>query len=647
MKSKAALRYLLFACLLLLIAFGLRISSFADLGTQADEGVYVTVGSRLLAGDLLYRDLYWNHTPGIALLEAASLKIAGPELLLGRLLSVGAATLTVGFLILASWQISRSGNVPYRGQATPLWIDLVAGCLFACAPLAIFWSRFGMTESFETFFVVASMSFILIGLRKGAAKSWLVAGFLAGIALMFKISALVFIAAVGLFTVLWWLRERTSKPLRGAVVFVCGLGIATLPLLFGLLAQGTFADFARYLSGADRLAPFFNWQYKLTALLKWGTRSPILPLALLGTLLVMLERQSSLLLPVFWAGAEAVALLLPPRAEFGWGGFSHYALPLIAAASLVAGIGLGWAWRSTAAKLRQRVGLAILVTALILATGPSWAKDLQYVMRDTTYPMPGFTAEQEIGRALALVTPERQPVLVLGNSIFYYWADRPPATRFFQYPEFLQTSPLGADASFELRSALDNSSLGAVLLSNSYKQRLPLRVLDGLSEEWVPAATFSYPYQWDTVLYLPRHAEIIDGREPVVFEDGIMLLGLEARLLSSDTILLRLEWSTGSPLSENYSVFTHLIRPDGGLAAQHDSWPAVGSRPTSSWQTGERIVDYHWLDLPPGSPSGTYEVRVGLYQTETLQRLQLLEPMQAEGDSVTLHLSLRPQLGSE
>jgi hypothetical protein len=504
-----------------------------------------------------------------------------------------------------------------------------------------------MTESFETVFVVASMSFMLIGFRKGATKSWLVAGFLAGIALMFKISALVFIAAVGLFTVVWWLRERTSKPLHGALVFVCGLVIATLPLFFGLLAQGTFTDFARYLSGADRLAPFFNWQSKLTALLKWSTRSPFLPLALLGTLLVMLARQSYFLLPVLWAGAEALALLLPPRADFGWGGFSHYALPLIAAASLVAGIGLGWAWRRIAAKLWQRVGLAILVSAVILATSPSWAKDLQYVMRDKTYPMPGFTAEQEIGRALALVTPERQPVLVLGNSIFYHWADRPPATRFFHYPEFLQTSPLGADASSELRSALDGSSLGAVVLSNSYRQRLPLQVLDGLSEQWVPAATFSYPYQWDTVLYLPRHAEITDGREPVVFEGGITLHGLEARVLSPNTILLRLEWSIGSTLSENYSVFTHLVGPDGSLEAQHDSWPAVGSRPTSSWQTGELIIDYHWLDLPPGSPSGTYEARVGLYQTETLQRLQLLEPMQAEGDFVALHLSLRPQLGSE
>jgi hypothetical protein len=117
---------------------------------------------------------------------------------------------------------------------------------------------------------------------------------------------------------------------------------------------------------------------------------------------------------------------------------------------------------------------------------------------------------------------------------------------------------------------------------------------------------------------------------------------LEATVLSPDTVLLRLEWSTASPLEENYSVFAHLIGTDGALVAQHDSWPAVGSRPTSIWQPGELISDYHWLDLPPGSPSGVYEARVGLYHTETLQRLLLLEPNQTNVDSVSLRLSLGP-----
>jgi len=642
MANKARLRYLMIACLLLLIAFGLRIHGFADLGTQADEGVHVTVGSRLLAGDLLYRDLYWNHPPGVVLLEAASLQLAGPDLLLGRLLSVAAATLTVGFLVLASWQIGLLEIMPDRRQGSPQWTDLLAGCLFACAPLAIFWSRFGMIESFETAFAIASVSFILIGLRKRAARWWLIAGLMAGIALLFKISALVFVGAFGLFVVLWWFRERTGEPLRAALLFVGGLAIASLPLLFGLLAQGTLADFSRYLSGADRLAPLVNWQDKVAALLSWSTRSPILPLALLGTLLAMLARQPAYLLPVIWLGAETVALLLPPRADFGWSGFSHYALPMIVAASIVAGVGLGWAWRITATKPRHRAGVAVLIVVVVLATVPSWAQDLRYVMRDTTYPMSGFTAERKIGRALALVTPEQQPVLVFGNSIFYHWADRPPAVRYFQYPSFFKTSPLGADAAAELTAALGRSDLGAVLLSNSYRERLPPYLLGTLFEKWIPAATFSYPYQWDAVLYLPRHAQVVDGREPVVFEEDISLHELEATVLSPDTILLRLEWSTASPLEENYSVFAHLIGPDGALAAQHDSWPAVGSRPTSIWQPGELIVDYHWLDLPPGSPSGVYEVRAGLYQTETLRRLQLLKPKQTDVDYVSLRLSLGP-----
>ena len=55
----------------LLLAFGLRVHRLTELGTQADEGVHVTIANRLVSGDLLYRDLFENHTPGVDLLLAA------------------------------------------------------------------------------------------------------------------------------------------------------------------------------------------------------------------------------------------------------------------------------------------------------------------------------------------------------------------------------------------------------------------------------------------------------------------------------------------------------------------------------------------------------------------------------------------------
>ena len=148
MANKNWLRYLIVACLLLLIAFGLRVFGFADLGTQADEGVHVTVGSRLLAGDLLYRDLFWNHPPGVVLLEALSLQIAGPDLLLGRLLSVAAATLSVSLLVLANRQIGLMEIARDQVSGTPLWTDLLAGFLFAFTPprhiLGAIWHNRGL-----------------------------------------------------------------------------------------------------------------------------------------------------------------------------------------------------------------------------------------------------------------------------------------------------------------------------------------------------------------------------------------------------------------------------------------------------------------------------------------------------------------------
>jgi hypothetical protein len=75
-------------------------------------------------------------------------------------------------------------------------------------------------------------------------------------------------------------------------------------------------------------------------------------------------------------------------------------------------------------------------------------------------------------------------------------------------------------------------------------------------------------------------------------------------------------------------VFVHLYAPSGALAAQHDGYPAFGTRPPYSWHEGEQIVDGRRLSLPPDLAPGAYELMVGLYEPDTGERV----PITADGD---------------
>ncbi len=95
---------------------------------------------------------------------------------------------------------------------------------------------------------------------------------------------------------------------------------------------------------------------------------------------------------------------------------------------------------------------------------------------------------------------------------------------------------------------------------------------------------------------------------------------------------LRLVWESLATVAADYTVFVHLLHPDGTLAAGQDGQPLDGRYPTSYWSPGEQIMDVRrWQpDLPPG----VYQLEVGLYRLETGERLPASGPQSALGDRV-------------
>ncbi len=114
----------------------------------------------------------------------------------------------------------------------------------------------------------------------------------------------------------------------------------------------------------------------------------------------------------------------------------------------------------------------------------------------------------------------------------------------------------------------------------------------------------------------PAISHPVDAR----FGDAIALLGYDLAQ-SDDSLRVTLYWQALRPMGRPYTVFVHLIAPDGQIAAQQDAMPQQGAAPTSCWRPGEFITDPYTLTLPAQLPPGRYRLETGWYFWETGERL--------------------------
>ena len=106
---------------------------------------------------------------------------------------------------------------------------------------------------------------------------------------------------------------------------------------------------------------------------------------------------------------------------------------------------------------------------------------------------------------------------------------------------------------------------------------------------------------------------------------------------------LTLYWRASALMDVAYTVFTHLLGPDGQIQAQQDDQPQGGAFPTADWFPGDVIADEYTLAFPPDAPPGEYALEVGLYRPETAERLAAYD---ADGkqwldNAIRLDLSLQ------
>ena len=86
-------------------------------------------------------------------------------------------------------------------------------------------------------------------------------------------------------------------------------------------------------------------------------------------------------------------------------------------------------------------------------------------------------------------------------------------------------------------------------------------------------------------------------------------------------VTLRLYFDTAGAVEKNWIIYIHLLGPEGELIDQFDGPPLAGLKPTSEWTRRALYIDRHQITLPTGMLPGEYDLRIGLYDRESGERL--------------------------
>jgi 4-amino-4-deoxy-L-arabinose transferase-like glycosyltransferase len=117
-----------------------------------------------------------------------------------------------------------------------------------------------------------------------------------------------------------------------------------------------------------------------------------------------------------------------------------------------------------------------------------------------------------------------------------------------------------------------------------------------------------------------------DVSQPVVlrFGDLISLRGFDLQTgtaVPGNPVQLKLYWQVERQPDEIYSIFVHLVGPDGQIVAQGDQWP--GGLPGNTWAAGQIIIDEYAIQLPQDAPLGRYQIVLGVYMPSNGLRLPI------------------------
>jgi 4-amino-4-deoxy-L-arabinose transferase-like glycosyltransferase len=152
-----------------------------------------------------------------------------------------------------------------------------------------------------------------------------------------------------------------------------------------------------------------------------------------------------------------------------------------------------------------------------------------------------------------------------------------------------------------------------------------------------------YRHKFDRQATPARFAQEETGQHPAAFNfggDRLRLSGYDfptQAFAPGEVVRVTAYWETLAPMDTRYRAFMHLEDEQGQLWAQHDDDPACRLL-TTDMRPGQRSSRQFRLPLDPNTPPGRYTVSLGLYNPDTLERLEIWDATaeQNSGDQLIL-----------
>ncbi|MBI5650575.1 MAG: hypothetical protein HZC40_09050 [Chloroflexi bacterium] len=123
---------------------------------------------------------------------------------------------------------------------------------------------------------------------------------------------------------------------------------------------------------------------------------------------------------------------------------------------------------------------------------------------------------------------------------------------------------------------------------------------------------------------------------PIQFENSIALEKIEivnTTARRGEAFIAILHWRAAQRPARDYTLFAHLTTAAGASIAGADSQPQRGRAPTTTWRARQRVLDYLIIPIDADVPPGEYQVQIGWYDLQTMQRLARAD---ASGDTILL-----------
>jgi hypothetical protein len=104
---------------------------------------------------------------------------------------------------------------------------------------------------------------------------------------------------------------------------------------------------------------------------------------------------------------------------------------------------------------------------------------------------------------------------------------------------------------------------------------------------------------------------------------GYTLTPDAATFQPGSTLTVTLFYRGLQPADRAYTQFFQLYSPESGMAAQVDQPPQRGGNPTTTWRSGEIIVEQVTLTVDTAAAPGVYTLKTGMYDPVSGERVSL------------------------